>query len=374
MKPPAGVRLTEPDLGYKPKDLQSYSIVRAINKQVKVLRGQGKFDGIEAEVSAELTRIHGQDPIGFFMPDFALIPGRRDLQVGVPNLGGVTVQTTVDTELIPLLRNKMVVLQAGARLMTGLTGNFSMPRQNAAATVTWGTEISAITESDQGFDSILLSPRRVGGWTNYSKQLLAQSSLDIEGIVRDDLITIIAIAEDGAALNGTGTNQPTGIFNTAANTGVPYDYNKTAPDITFGSGYPTWSEVVAFEGNLETGNVVLDASAAYITSPGVKAAWKTYAKADPRATNQFYPAFFWEAGNEVNGYKALATNQIQGNKVVFGKFSECLIGHWAGLDIVVDIYTRAENAEIRVIANAFVDVKFRYCSAFCKSTNSGVSN
>jgi hypothetical protein len=380
LKPQPSISIAEPNLGYNQRDTGRYSIIRAINKQIRAMQGHGAMDGIEGEVSRGLAKLHGQDPVGFYLPDFALtgglIPGgySRDLQVGTPSLGGVTVQTTVETELIPLLRNRMVVLQAGARLMTGLVGNLSIPRQNAAATVSWNTEIAPLTESDQGFDAVLLSPNRVGGWTNYSKKLLAQSSLDVEGIVRDDLIAIVAIAQDAAAFNGTGTNQPTGIFNTATNAGLPYDYSKTAPSITFGSGYPTWSSVVNFEGNLELGNQVLDTSAAYITTPAVKAAWKTYAKSDPRQTTSFFPAFYWETGDEVNGHKAFSTNQVTGNKVVFGKWNELMMAQWAGLDIVVDIYTLAANAEVRVIANLFCDVKYRYASAFCCSTNSGVSN
>jgi hypothetical protein len=84
--------------------------------------------------------------------------------------------------------------------------------------------------------------------------------------------------------------------------------------------------------------------------------------------------FFWEPGDRVNGYRAIATNQVPANKVVFGKWNDLMIGQWAGLDIVVDIYTLATQAEIRVITNMFVDVKYRYASAFCYSTNSGVSN
>ena len=273
----------------------------------------------------------------------------------------------------------MVVLKAGARLMTGLVGNLSIPRQNAAATVSWNTEIAPFTESDQGFDAVLLSPNRVGGWTNYSKKLLAQSSLDIEGIVRDDLITIVAIAQDQVALTGDGSNKPFGILNIAANaagSGPAYDYTKAAPSITFAaSGVPTWSEVLAFEGNLETGNLMLDESACYITTPTVKAKWKALAKSDPRQTTSFFPSFYWEAGDEVNGYRAIATNQLpsgaSGNKVVFGKWNECMVAQWAGLDLTVDPYKLAEQAEIRVIVNLFCDVKFRYCSAFCYSTNAG---
>jgi HK97 family phage major capsid protein len=372
LRPPTPVRTVEPNLGLKPRDLRKYSIVRAINKLS--IRGGGPLDGLEGEISAELARIHGEQPQGFFAPDF--IAG-RDMVVGTPNLGGVTVQTTVEPEVIPLLRNQMVVLKAGARLMTGLVGNMSLPRQNAAATVTWNTEIAPLVESDQGLDAVQLAPNRVGGWTNYSKKLLAQSSIDVESFVRNDLVTVVAIAQDQVAINGSGTNQPIGILQTPANaTAVPpYDYTKTAPSVVFAAaGPPTWANVLAFEGNLEVGNLLLDESAAYITTPAVKAAWKALAKADPRATNQFYPAFIWESGDQVNGCKAFATNLVPGNKVIFGKWNELIIAQWAGLDIVVDPYTLAANAEVRIIVNMFCDIKYRYSSAFCYSTNSGVTN
>lgn len=317
------------------------------------------------------------------MPDWALAE-TRDLSVtgAAPNTGGITVQTTVEPSLIPLLRNRTAVLQAGARYISGLQGNLLMPRQNAPSTISWNTEVAPVTESDLAMDSVTLSPNRVGGWCTYSKQLIAQSSLDIDNIVRDDMIQVIQIAIDAVAINGTGTNQPVGILNTAANTALPYDYKKTAIAVAFPTGgtppyYPTWSNVVAFEGNVEEGNVILDESACYITTPAVKAAWKTYAKNDPRnATGPFYPMFFWEGtlDGTVNGRRAIATNQVPANKVIFGKFNELMIGQWAGLDIVVDIYTAATQAQIKIITNMFVDVKYRYASNFCYSTNSGVTN
>jgi HK97 family phage major capsid protein len=368
--------MADPTMGFGARDQRRYSITRAIKAKLKAQSGEGRFDGFEAEVSREMALISGQDPQGFYVPDWFLT---RDLTVAPPATTGLTVQTTVEPSLIPLLRNRTAVLQAGARYISGLQGNLLMPRQNAPSTISWNTEIAAVTESDLAMDSVTLSPNRVGGWCNYSKQLLAQSSLDIDNVVRDDMIQVIQIAIDGVAITGTGTNQPTGILNTAANAGLPYSYAKTAPSITFPTGgapsYPTWVNVVDFEANVEAGNLVLDDSAAYITTPQVKGQWKALAKNDPRNTaGPFYPMFFWEAGDRVNGYRAIATNQVSANKVVFGKWNELMIGQWAGLDIVVDIYTLATQAEIRVITNMFVDVKYRYASAFCYSTNSGVSN
>ena len=371
----------DPSLGVAIKDQKRYSITRAINAQIKAMRGQGRFDGLEAEVSAELARVHQHEPTGFYVPDWFLT---RDLTVTVPpqpQSGGVTIQTSVEPSLIPLLRNRTAVLQAGARYMSGLQGNLLMPRQYAPSTISWNTEIAAFTESDLAMDSVTLSPNRCGGWCNYSKQLLAQSSLDIDNVVRDDMVQVIQIALDAVAITGTGTNQPTGILNTVANApgtaGPSYAYSKTAPSVIFGpSGYPTWAQVIAFEARVEAGNQILDESACYLTTPSVKGTWKSLAKNDPRNTSgPYYPMFFWEGGIQgtINGYRAIATNQIPGDKVIFGKWNELMIGQWAGLDIVVDIYSLATQAEIRVITNMFADVKYRYASAFCYSTNSGIT-
>ena len=59
--------------------------------------------------------------------------------------------------------------------------------------------------------------------TSYSRKLLAQSSIDIEATVRNDLAAINALALDLAALNGSGaSNQPTGVLNTSnVNDGPP---------------------------------------------------------------------------------------------------------------------------------------------------------
>jgi len=373
--------VTEPSLGFGPRDRNRYSITRAIRNKWRAQEGTGRFDGFEAEVSQEIARMQHQDPLGFFMPDWALFSETRDLTATPPTgSGGLTIQTTVEPSLIPLLRNRTAVLQAGARYMSGLQGNLQMPRQYAPSTISWNTEIAAVTESDLSMDAVTLSPNRVGGWCNYSKQLLAQSSLDIDNVVRDDMVQVIQIAIDSVAITGTGTNQPTGILNVVANApgtpGPSYAYSKTAPAITFPSGYPTWTNIVTFESNIEAGNQILDESGCYLTTPAVKGAWKTYAKADPRSTTLYYPSFFWEGALDgtVNGRRAIATNQVPGNKVIFGKWNELMIGQWAGLDIVVDIYSLATQAEIRIITNMFCDVKYRYASAFCCSTNSGVSN
>lgn len=385
------VKVIPPDLGMKPKERKQYNLCKAI-----LAKADNHLDGFEYECHREIEnqlRNTNITAAGFFVPEFALVDQReiarlekRDMTAtGGPSTGGDFIMTEVVPSLIPLLRNKTVCGRMGARLMGGLVNNINIPRQTGAATATWNSEIAPLTESDQAIDHVVLSPNRLGGWTNFSKQLLQTSVIDIQSFVREDLLAIVYLAQDKAGLSGTGPNQPVGILNTVADTVWPSAYSKTSPSITFGSGYPTWADVVAFEGNVESNNIDLaDSSVGYVTTPSVKSLWKTLAKTDPRSSGNFYPSFIWEDGSnplvaeggmamgQVNGYKALASKQVPNDLVVFGKWNEMLIGMWGGIDLVVDNLTLAHQAEIRVIINIFTDIDFRYCPAFCYSTNSGL--
>ena len=78
-----------------------------------------------------------------------------------------------------------------------------------------------------------------------------------------------------------------------------------------------------------------------------------------------------ELDGRVNGRRAVSSAQITGDIVILGKFSEMLIGTWLGIDLNINSHTRAQQAETAILATMFVDVGFRYASAFCASTDSG---
>lgn len=352
------------EIGMNQKEVRRYSLCKAIRE------GKEGLSGLEREASQAVTKLLGREPSGFFVPDIALT---RDLSAGVAAAGGVTIQLTVEPTLIQYLRNKTVIGAAGATMMGGLTSNVSLPRQTGPGTAYWLAENAQVTRSAQTFDQVGLSPKRLAALTAYSKQLVSQSSLDVENIVRDDLLQVIAVAQDAAAFYGTGiiNNQPAGILSYAANLPAanPPDYTKRSPDVTFG-GAATWLSVVQFEGHVENNNVGLDNTCAYITSPLVKSSWKT----TPKAVN--FPVFLWERGDvgqngEVNGYRAFATKQINNNVVVFGKWSDCIVATWSGLDMITDPYSLADTFQIRVIVNLLTDIQFRYVLSFCASTDAG---
>jgi hypothetical protein len=85
------------------------------------------------------------------------------------------------------------------------------------------------------------------------------------------------------------------------------------------------------------------------------------------------PSCLWESGDLVNGYKALASNQLSAtNQVIFSaRWSDCLVGLWPTFDVVVDNFTMFDSGTVRVVVNLLADVEFRYALSFCASNDSG---
>ena len=73
----------------------------------------------------------------------------------------------------------------------------------------------------------------------------------------------------------------------------------------------------------------------------------------------------------MNGYRALASNQLNTtNQMIYGKWSDMIIGLWGGLDLITDPYSLASNYQIKVIVNIMCNIALRYGPSFCYSTNS----
>jgi HK97 family phage major capsid protein/HK97 family phage prohead protease len=336
-----------------PKKLaQRYSLVKAI-REASERNGPG-LTGVELEMSREVEKRTGRSPGGFFVPEFALT---RDLATLTNAGGGYTVESELlGTELVDLLRHKMFVMKAGARYLGGLQGNVLIPRQTGAATMQWVAENAAVTESDQTFGQFSLAPHTGTAQTTFSKQLIAQSSIDVEGLVRNDLNLIIALGQDLAAIAGSGSaGQATGILNLPIVSGAP-------ATVTFGAT-ATWAKILAFESAVAALDADVD-TMKWITSPGVRGAWKGVPKVSA------YPTFLWE-NDMVNGYGAFATNQVPSNKVIFGNWADLIIANWAGIDVVTDPYTKAGTGEIVVTIRLMMDIGIRRPQSFCYSTDSG---
>jgi hypothetical protein len=342
----------------------------SILKVVRALSDKpSRLEGFEAEVDQELKSLNPRRSVdGILIPLEALAVSRRDLTTGVLPV----IQTTISPdEPIPFLRVKSVCARCGATLLDGLTGgNISLPRAYATAGAGWYGEVGPVPSADQSLDNITLSPKLIAGSTIVSNQLLAQSSLDIERFVTRDISDAIAVAVDQAALYGAGSaTVPKGIMSYAANGAGNYSYGLRSASQSFG-GAATWAAVLSFEKTLEDGRIQNDGTFTFVSTSATRTKWQQIAKV---AT---YPEFLWqqrddELDGRVNGRRAVSSAQISGDIVLCGKFSEMILANWLGVELLVNTYSRAINAETVILATMLCDVGIRYPLAFCASLDSG---
>ena len=338
------------EVGLTKKEVRQFSFVKAINALANPQDKRAWADAaFEREVSEAAQKTYGRSAQGIYVPN-EIVKAQRDLTVGTNSAGGFTVATDLmASSFIEMLRNRSVVQRAGATVMNGLTGNVAIPKQSGAATAYWVAESGAPTESQQTLAQVTMSPKTVGAYTDFSRKLMLQSSLDIENMVRRDLASVIALAIDAAALYGTGSNnQPTGIkLQSGVNTK------------DFAATNPTFAELVAMESEIATDNADIG-TMTYLFNPAQRGALKTTEKSSTSAGQ-----FVWEAGNTVNGYRTEVSNQVTAGDVFFGNFADLLIGFWSGLDLTVDPYSNSTSGTMRVVALQDVDIAVRNAVSFC---------
>ncbi|HEX6940898.1 MAG TPA: phage major capsid protein [Longimicrobiales bacterium] len=389
--------MTTPVVDMTDREVKRYSIRRAIMGQVARREGSKPIedDGFEREISAEIekklpkdykyqggimvpTRIAARDAhaMGFSLGariDPALI---QRISVIDPSLagrlaaldtsvtGGVGGGNTVFTEggeLIDMLRPRMRVIALGATTLTGLRSPIGFPRQTGASQWTWVPENPGadVPDTDAVIGQVLLSPKSGSASTAYSRQLLTESSIDVDAFVQNDLNQIAALGIDKAAIDGpSGGDSPVGILNT---TGV------NVVEIGTNGGPPTFVHVVQLETEIATDNADIG-TLAYLTTPGVRGKLKT---------TEMFPGTngmpIW-MGGEVNGYRAEVSTQVPSNltkgtgtnlhAILFGVWSQLLLGYFGAYELIVDPFRLKKQALIEVTAFQMVGTAVRNPESF----------
>lgn len=358
----AGQKKPTPDgkIGMSEKETRSYSFLRALHALANPSdRKAQDAAGFEREVSDAAAGKLGRSAQGLLVPyDVLIQPMQRDLVVGTSTAGGHTVATNLLAgSFIDMLRKRMVMSALGATMLNGLVGNIAIPRQTSGATAYWVAESGSPTEGQQAFDQVTMSPKTVGAFTDYSRKLLLQSSIDVENFVRMDLTKQIGLEIDRVSLYGTGSsNQPLGLKNLSGiNT------------VNFAAAAATFAEIVDMETQVAADNADIG-TLAYLVNARGRGALKTTEKAANTAQ------FIMGSDGMVNGYRCEVSNQVEGTAAstedhFYGNWADALIGFWSGLDLTVNPYTGSTSGIVRVVALQDVDVAFRHPESFCRGAN-----
>jgi HK97 family phage major capsid protein len=348
--------LEQVNVGMTQKEVRQYSLMRAISSAA--LNG-GRVSGYEAEVSQELAKRYGKDPRGFYVPTDIF---KRDILTTSPaNGSNLVAEQHLASEFVDALRANVVTMGMGARMISGLKGDVAIPALNAKTAVQFVSENNAPNEGAPTFRQITMSPKTLAGYVDISRKLMMQSDPSVDQIIRDDITRNFAVKIDEVAIEGGGSNEPTGILGTNGIGSVVMDTNGAA--ITF-------AKLVELEREVAIDNA-LTGRLSYLTNPKVIAAMRTR----PRQTSGIEGNFILGDGNSLMGYPVVSTTSVPSDltkgtstgvcsAVIFGNFNDLLIGMWGGLDILVDPYSGSAAGTTRIACFQDIDIKVRHAESF----------
>jgi HK97 family phage major capsid protein len=346
------------------REAKDYSYVRAIAAALARAEGQA-VSGFEVDISQDIERgmpANVKRNGGIFVP---LTLQRAPIAESLYNTSGKGASTvfTQAGDFIEMLRNASVAVGLGARVMNGLTGPISFPKQTGGASAYWMAENDStnVTASNAALGAVSLSPKTLQGTTAFSRQLMAQSSLDVEAFIRQDLAAAHALAWDLAVLHGTGnSNQPSGIY-------VASDVNSVA----FG-GVPTYALLIDMITEVLKDNA-LGGSLAFATTPGLAGKMAKTVIAASTDTRMLWDGKLNEG--VVAGYRAIASNQVSAvlgggaeQGLIFGNWADVMIGNFGSMELVVDPYALKKQGMIEVTSFQLCDIALRRGQSFTKAT------
>lgn len=353
------------------KEEREYSLIRAIRGAAS-----GRLDGFEGELHQEIAKQLGREAKSersVFVPTNLRAPGGKGIKMRAGNYAGTTgagaeLVFTQYGGFIPALRNRALIFQMGARLLSGLRDNVGFVSQTSANTLTWGAETGSATATNFGTSLRTMTPKNAWAATQFSRQMLAQSSEDIEALAWDDILKVVAIGLDLAALTGPGTaSQPTGILNT---TGIG------AVTLGTAGGAPTYDMAVDLETEITDDNADVG-TMGYLTTPRVAGKLK---KTQQFSGTNGMPVWTGTVHDGLlNGYKAAVTKQVPstGSKgsvtgalhaAVFGAYENLLVGEWGAMEILTDPFTLGPQ-QVKISTLILADVLLRYPQAFSACTD-----
>ena len=342
------------------RDLNAFSMARGI----QAIAGNRPLEGAEREMHEEALIEARNFGIGlsgqFSVPMAVLQHGRRDMTAGVAGDGGNTILTTHGA-FIELLYNKLALRGLGTQFLTNLQGNFALPKLLTGTAPAKAAENAALGESSPTTGLVSFSPKRAGRFVEYSKQLVAQSPLAWESILRNDLSTMLAVLMETAAINGGGSDEPTGILNTVGIGSVAGGTNGLA--LTRANAIKLKTTVAA--ANADMGSL------GWLTNPSVRG------KAQETAIDAGSGLFLWKEDRDdaFMGYNAGVTNSVPStltkgsatsicSALVFGNFADSILAQWGGIDFTVNPYAKDTEGLIRIPADCFYDFGIRRAASF----------
>ena len=337
-------------------------------------------DGAENEADKELRNMALHFPGGLgYAPEGQLFPSnsrghapehvrrsmgermKRDGLMGDFPSAGALVAPEYMTP-IELLRNKLALAKAGATMFHGVVGNpLTFPRLAAPSTAQSLAEGAAAAYYDQVFDQVKLTPHRIGSSQKYSR-LAASQAPNFESIVWDDHMQIHALKADYLGINGAGGNdEPLGILNQVGIGAVLFGGSSAnAFKNIFG---PTGLETLIRKANID------EAPAFLSTSVGRGSLMITPATLTGSTVVSGASAALL-VNDKLGGRTFEDSQQIPNDLLLAIVGRHLLFASWAGMNVVLDTISLAEQDKFKLSVNQYIDWGLRHPQAVARSVDS----
>lgn len=315
------------------KEKKRFSLVKFFNESI-----EGNLTGLEAkaaEEGAEEYRRLGFTRNGNVIPAFLM----RDILGQSAAADGDALAETRPNVFMPQLGNKLAVQNLGATVLTGLVGKVPVVSSSAVA-AEWATEGKDVAVKKVNWAKNMLTPKRNVTRVAVTKDLLRQTSYDVEGYLMNLMQTAHNELVEAGVIAGA-VDGPTGILKTAGVKNID------------AAGPISWDNIVALETAVNENNAS-KGKLGYLTNAKVWGAMKT----TPKTAGQDRFIMEETSGNRVNGYPADWTNLVpsaDGSVMIFGNWEDLFIGEWGGVDVVIDPFTQAGSAQTVITFNAWND-------------------
>lgn len=278
-----------------------------------------------------------------------LIPVESRADITASGTGSDVIETD-SMNIVEPLRDRLVLAEAGATMLTGLVSDIDVPTYSGS-TSNWANENDAATDGAGTFSKKTMKPKRLTSILRVSRQMLVQDSLGVEAMLRADLINSIASKLEATILGGesTSSEKPDGLFTGYA----------TAAEAL------SWKGIVKLETEVDLANALMG-NTKYIVHTSLAGLAKTTLK------NEGVSGFIMAENGQMNGYDTLRTNAVYNQSgtdfgALFGNWADLLIGQWGALDLTVDPYTEADKAFVRIIVNSYWDSCLRRDKSIAKA-------
>lgn len=343
------------------KEMRNFSFLKMVSEGNKVT-------GLEKELlqeSEKEARALGVTASGNYLSNALLsaiiapIMEKRTMTAASGSGGGYLIPT-IKLDWFDALFAYSIMEKAGFQKLTGLSANTDIPGIGTAITTGWANgETGTQTPADPTLVNRSLTPKLLYGATNVSKRLLIQTNQSVEAMIMTDIMKGMAQALQAAVINGAGSSGvPTGILGTSGIQSVAMDTNGAA--ISFAKVMDLYKAVANANANLD--------SCKWITNPKVFAeAMQTPIDTGSGAMIIPYNSFFGGAKGQIAGYDVLSTSSVPSDltkgssssicsALLFGDFTQVVVGQFGGIDVVVDDATGARSGYRAITINQYNDV------------------